>query len=381
MTDVCLIVEHSYPHRSGGVSEAVDDLIRTLPDTGFSVLHLHDPAEAPVGWAYARPANLVEVVTAPAGAAAADAVPDAAVLHALCAGEASDAAAGAARRRGVPFVLTEHGLAWHEAQIGIVGCKPFRMRPRPTPADLAGVREQVARAYSGAHAITTVCAHNARQQARWGAPPERLRVIPNGVARRDAAAPSSPGGPVTIGLVGRVVPVKDVATFLRACRLVADAGLDARFEVVGPLDHDPGYVADCRALVAEMGLDELVTFAGEVPRATWPDRLDVVVLTSVSEAQPLALLEAMAAGRPVVSTAVGGCPELIGGRRPAGILTPPRDARATADALLRLVADPGLRARLGAAGRRRARTDHSPERLARAYGDLYSEMAGRRVAR
>jgi glycosyltransferase involved in cell wall biosynthesis len=98
----------------------------------------------------------------------------------------------------------------------------------------------------------------------------------------------------------------------------------------------------------------------------------VLCLTSVSEAQPLVVLEAMAAGLPVVCTAAGGCAELVGG---AGIVTVPCAPHATANALLRLCADRELRQRLGSAGRVRARERHDPDAVHRAYGRLYAELA------
>ena len=379
MTDVCLTVESSYPYRTGGVSEAVDDLVRSLPDVSFSVVHLHDPDEAPGTLAYAPPANVNHVLASPIGAAASRPVPDALVYHALCTGAASEVAAASARERDAAFVLTEHGLAWHEARLGIVGCKPFRHRPRPGHDVLGLLRRQVPSAYERADAITTVCGHNARRQIAWGADARRVAVVPNAVAERPV--PVVADRPLTVGLVGRVVEVKDVGTFLRACRLVADQRDDVRFEVIGPLDHDPSYVDRCQALAGELDLGRRLRFVGAESRTRWPERLDVAVLTSVSEASPLVLLEAMAAGRPTVSTAVGGCGELIGGDRPAGLLTRPRDPRATAAAILRLAADPALRLRLGAEGRRRAGRRHHPDAVAAAHRRLYERVSERGRAR
>ncbi len=92
----------------------------------------------------------------------------------------------------------------------------------------------------------------------------------------------------------------------------------------------------------------------------------------MSEAQPLALLEAMGAGIPVVATDVGGCRALVRG---AGLVVAPASPRATADALLRLLGDPALRTRLGAAGRARVAARHRPEALASAYSRIYEEAA------
>jgi glycosyltransferase involved in cell wall biosynthesis len=384
MNDVCLVLEGSYPDVTGGVSAWVDRLVRGLGDVSFAVAHLSAedaPAPTPV---YAPPRNLAGVTrvaldperAAPAPAEAGG-LPAARVYHALCTGAASALAARAAAERGRPFLLTEHGLAWHEAALGIVGCKPNRAPARPRPHELrerAGALAALAReAYAAADVVTSVCTANVRAQVAAGAPPARVRAIPNAAP---AAAPSArterEGEPFRVGLVGRVVAVKDVATFLRAAAIVAAELPHCEFVVIGPLDHDPAYARACRRLAAELEIGEQVTFTGETDPAPWYARLDALALTSVSEAQPLALLEAMAAGVPVLASAVGGCPELVAG---AGLLVRPRDPAAVAAALLALAADPSLRARLGAAGRARALARHAPARVHAAYRTLYARAA------
>jgi glycosyltransferase involved in cell wall biosynthesis len=274
-------------------------------------------------------------------------------------------------------VLSEHGLAWHEAALGIVACKPHRHPERLDRAELrrrAGAVAAMARqAYGAADVVTSVCAVNRRAQIVAGAAPGRSRVVANPApplaptARRERADRT-----FRVGLVGRVVAIKDIATFLRAAAIVAAERADCEFAVIGPLDHEPEYARRCRALAAELEIADQVTFTGETDPDKWYGRLDAVALTSLSEAQPLALLEAMAAGLPVVATAVGGCPELVGD---AGLLVPPRDHEAAARALLRLADEPALRSRLGAAGRTRAGGVHAPERFQAAYRDLYAGLA------
>jgi glycosyltransferase involved in cell wall biosynthesis len=363
--DVCLIVEGSYPYLTGGVSAWVDGLVRGLDDVRFIVAHLRDDAApAPV---YRVPDSVSVVDVAPG-----EALPDASAYHALSTGAAGVAGARAAAERGAPFLLTEHGLAAREAALGIVGCKPGRRPPGADPLELrmhAGeIAAQAREAYAAADAIVSVCDANARAQVRAGAPRERVRVVPNGVAASDAQPRE--GDAFRVGFVGRVVPVKDLATFLRAAATVAVQRPRSEFVIVGPTDHDTGYVERCRRLAAELEIGPQVTFTGEADPGEWYPRLDVVALTSVSEAQPLVLLEAMAAGRPVVTTAVGGCAELAAG---AGFIVPPRDPAAAARALLALADDPALRRRLGAAGRERARSQHHPAAFARSYRRLYAE--------
>ena len=357
MIDVTLVVEGGYPFTVGGVSEWTGRLVAGLPDVSFAVASLRQPDEPERTPAYELPANVERV----AEIESASELPEARVYHARSTGAAGAFAARAAAERGSRFVLSEHGLAWLEARLGISACKP-----RSAPQDSVLVDAQTGDAYAQAHAITAVCAANARLQER--AARRAVRVIQNAVPL--VPERHSEPGPPLVGFVGRVVPIKDVATFLRACRLVADEFLGSRFVVVGPLGHVPGYARRCRELAGRLGLD--VAFTGETDPGPWYERLDVLVLTSRSEAQPLVALEAMAAGVPVVATDVGGCRELLAG---AGLVTPVASPSATAAAVVRLLRDEQLRMQLVAAGRARVAGQHEPSRMLRAFHELYEAAA------
>jgi polysaccharide biosynthesis protein PelF len=361
MSDVALVVEGSYPYVTGGVSAWTQRLIEGLPDVSFSVVNLGEGGTP----RYARPANLVEIVDLPVDDETGPVVgelPDALVYHALATGTAGAGAAAAAAERGRPFLLSEHGLAWLEARLGIVGCKG----PKGV-VDAPRVEAQARRAYRDARAVTAVCAWSAARQRDLGA--RDARVIHNAAPRIGSDVERDPGAPL-IGFVGRVVAVKDVLTFLAACRLVGDELPAARFVVVGPLDHDPDYAARCTAHADALGIE--VRFTGATDPAAWYPHLDALVLTSRSEAQPLVALEAMAAGIPVVATAVGGCPELLAGR---GLVTRPGDPSATAAAVLRLLRDVALRSRLVTAARRRVEQEHDADAMLAAFASLYEAAA------
>lgn len=391
MVDVCLLVEGSYPYVTGGVAQWVDDLTKAMPDVSFGVAHVR-PEEAPrLAPAYEPRTDIditcidVEDRTVVPERGLEDRLPDARVYHATSTGSAGELARRAAAARGAGLALTEHGLAWRDIVMSPKWPKP----PKPPKshhvrADLDRVitREQLERLgadavrlardlYAEAGAVTSVCTVNAAAQAAAGAPRERLRVIPNPVAAPDAAAAVPADGFLT-AFVGRVAPEKELETYLRACALVAAELPGAEFAVVGPLDQDPTYADACLSLAASLELGEAVRFTGETDPAPWYARMDVLALTSRTEAQPLVALEAMAAGVPVVATDVGGCRETIAD---AGLLCRPRDPRATADAILRLAHDELLRARLAAAGRRRTAERHDPQRVYGAYRELYDRLA------
>lgn len=385
MFDVCLVTEGTYPHTIGGVSSWIHDHLGGLPELSFSVVHLRDGGDGATSPRYRPSAHvaLLELELDPERDEPApglpERLPDARVYHGLATGAAGAVAARAAATRGRPFLLTEHGLAWREAAMGITACKPTRTPTPGVPHErvAAAVRAMACASYRDADAVTSVCATNSSLQRRAGAPAGRQRLTPNAAASSDAPEPPV-AGPLRVGFVGRVVRVKDVETFVRACALAASELPAAEFVVIGPLDHEPAYVERCRELATELGLGERLRFCGERHPAAAPERLDLLVLTSLSEAQPRVALEAMAAGVVVVATDVGGCAELVHGLDaadraggPAGVLTPVRSPRATADAIVSLARDPDRRARLGAAGRRRVKSRYAPDRVQAGWRELY----------
>src|SRR5690606_24470193 len=130
-----------------------------------------------------------------------------------------------------------------------------------------------------------------------GAPEERTRIIGNGVQLerfRRAREARAEAIPRVIGLIGRIVPIKDVKTFVRAIQLVARELPDVEGWIIGSSEEDPAYEDECRALAASLGVGERVRFLGHQSVVDVLPKLGLLMLTSISEAQPLAILEAFA---------------------------------------------------------------------------------------
>jgi glycosyltransferase involved in cell wall biosynthesis len=209
-----------------------------------------------------------------------------------------------------------------------------------------------------------------------GYPAERIRVIPNAVpippplpaARRaeldrelDLGA-----GPV-VAVVGRLAPVKAPHRFLEAAALVAAAEPAARFLVVG----DGPLRAQLERTARDLRLD--VTFTGAVPDArALIANADVMVVSSDSEGQSIATLEALAAGTPVVSTPVSGMPGLLGGG--AGVIAADFSPETLAAAIRALVQDPARRTQMGAIGARLVREHFSADAMVDAYERRYRAL-------
>ncbi len=208
----------------------------------------------------------------------------------------------------------------------------------------------------------------------------KLAVIPNGVdLARFEALPSVEATRAELGVpqpcplvafLARLEPQKDPATFLQAAARVAERAPSARFLVIGGGTLEGVLRREARAL----GLGSRVVFTG--PRDDAPRLLaasDVLVLTSLKEGMSNAIMEAMAAGRPVVATQVGGNAQLVEDGR-TGFLVPPRDPEATARAICRVLEAPDLARSLGERARRRVAERFSVEAMVQATDRLYGEL-------
>lgn len=211
--------------------------------------------------------------------------------------------------------------------------------------------------------------------------PETSHVVPLGLDLAQFAQHAEPkaGARATLGIpddafvtsiVARLVPIKGHEVFLDAARRLRERHPRAIFLVVGGGDR----AVELRDLARQMGLGEAVRFLGwRADLATIYRASDAVVLTSRNEGSPVALIEAMAAGVAVVSTAVGGVPDVIT-HGEDGLLTSIDDAAGVAAALDRLATDPGLRAALGAAAQARVLARYSADRLLRDTDALYTTL-------
>ena len=180
-----------------------------------------------------------------------------------------------------------------------------------------------------------------------------------------------------VGIVARLVPIKAHEVFLDAAARIAERVPACRFVVVG----DGERRAALEALAARSGLGERVHFLGwRADLARIHADLDVMLLTSRNEGSPVALIEAMAAGLPVVATAVGGVPDLVE-EGVHGHLAAMDDAAALADATTALLADPARRRALGVAGRARVLARHGAARLVADVDRVYAEELAARAGR
>lgn len=324
-------------------------------------------------------------------------IPPARCYHAVSTGFAGLLGARLAAETGRPLILSEHGIYTNERRIELAMAEWLHRKPELSLApdkpgrDLRdlwiGAFEGCARlTYAAADPVITLYRGNQMLQLRDGAAQKRLRVIPNGIdaeAYATLGRDTAPRAP-TIGLIGRVVPIKDIKTFIRAAALLRRVIPAIQVEVLGPQEEDAIYAAECAALVEELGLVGTVHLRGRVQVKEWLPRLDVHVLTSISEAQPLTILEAGAAGVPCVATDVGSCREMIEGDPdgpdaelgPGGAVVPVADPAATARAIAALLTDPAWHARAAQAMQARIRMRYIKADCDGAYAGIYAQAMG-----
>jgi glycosyltransferase involved in cell wall biosynthesis len=180
---------------------------------------------------------------------------------------------------------------------------------------------------------------------------------------------------LVVGYVGRFVAIKDLPTLVRAFARVVAQRPDAVLLLVGDGENR----AEISALVAALTLQKQVHLVGWIDDLTrLYATIDICALSSLNEGTPVAVIEAMAAAKAVVATRVGGVVDVVDHER-TGLLVPPQNPAALADAILRLAAAPGERSRMGAAGRRAA--EHfSPRRLVEDIDTLYTTALAQKRA-
>jgi glycosyltransferase involved in cell wall biosynthesis len=272
------------------------------------------------------------------------------VLHAhLYASEV--AAAVAVAGSGVPLVFTEHTEG------------PWRGRAARVASALAYARAR--------HVVGVSDAIHTQLRRRFRISAQRTSFVPTAIVPGARPADRHTGDSLVVGRVARLTPEKGVDVFVRAAAQLAPRFPRAHFIVVGDGPLRP----ELEELATSLGLDGRLQFLGERSDAReLLSQFDVMAACSVSDGSPLVVLEAMAAGVPVVASAVGGIPRQFDDGR-EGLLVAPGDDAALAHAVGRLLADEATRRRMSAAARRRAALQFSHEALVERMLHIYAQAA------
>jgi glycosyltransferase involved in cell wall biosynthesis len=275
-------------------------------------------------------------------------------------------------RFGTPVVMSEHGIYLREQYLALLDKKA----PYAVKVLMLGFSRALAGAgYLIADALAPHSSYNRRWQLQNGGDPDRMWTMYNGVEPEAfPVAEREPDHP-TLVFMGRINPLKDVHTLIRAFAHVRTRMPNARLRIFGAAQPaDVQYAKSCQRLINDLGLSGSAAMEGSVESpVTAYHAATVVALTSVSEGFPVTIVEAMACGRPMVATNVGGVSEAIAD---AGIVVAPQDYMAVANACVTLLGDDDLRHRMAKAARSRVLRLFTLGESLDAYRRLYDHLTG-----
>jgi len=325
-------------------------------------------------------------------------MPKVKLLHSPSTGYAGFLGSLAAYDKKLPFILTEHGIYTRERKIDMLTAdwidfkKPSLLKQ---PEEANYIQQMWVRfferigefTYAKADAILSLYSGARDIQVQFGAPQDKTEVIPNAVDvdELNALLEKRPEGvPQVITLIGRVVSIKDIKTFIRAMRITINAIPEAEAWIVGPMDEDEEYALECQNMAESLGIKDNVKFMGFQNIKDILPCSGLQTLTSISEGMPLVILEGFAAGVPCIATDVGSCYDLIKGGLneedialgSAGEITGIANPTALATEYIRYLKDEKLWKKAQAVALERVDRFYRQETFFKAYKDIYEkEMA------
>lgn len=329
-------------------------------------------------------------------------IPEAKLYHASSTGYSGLFLTFAKLRTGKPCLLTEHGIYTNERRIEITLAEWLHDEKSMDLVVDAVKEEQILDrvlkdywidtfygysklCYQAADKIITLFDGNQEFQIADGAEKSKMLVIPNGVdIAKYGSIVLTPQETPIVALIGRVVPIKDIKSFIHSIDLLKKKGAKFKALIIGPYQEDPEYYKECMQLVSQLKLEDLITFTGKVNIQEYLPKIHLIVLTSISESQPLVILEAGAAGIPCVATDAGCCGELIYGKAnespalgPGGALSPLYNATSIADNIYELLTNKTYYDYCSKAIKKRIATYYDINDVTAKYRDLYDHYLGR----
>lgn len=307
-------------------------------------------------------------------------LPKADLYHCVCTGYAGVIGSMAKYIYGSRLLISEHGIYTREREEELVRAQWVEGIYKNIWIDQ--FRKMSLLAYESADLVTSLYGYARGLQLELGCPIEKTVVIPNGVSVEKLQ--DIPGkrdedeGKIHVGAIVRVAPIKDIKTMIQAFSFAKEQEPALKLWIMGPWEEEKEYARECFELLELMEISDIV-FTGKVDIREYMGRMDMTILTSISEGQPLVLLESFAAHKPVIATNVGNCEELILGEEdtfgPAGIVTHIMNVEEIAQAILKLARDEKLRLEMGEHGYKRVADGYRIEKMQNAYKNIYRDFA------
>ncbi len=302
-------------------------------------------------------------------------VPEADVYHCTATGYSGVIGSLGKHLYNKPLVITEHGIYSREREEEIIKADWVKGYFKDVWIHYFYALSRCA--YEHADQVITLFNRNKEIQIELGCDADKISIVPNGVKTElfvELQGKPAEEQAIHIGALVRVVPIKDIKTMLHSFAVVKEEVPGAKLYIMGPYSEDQAYYEECLQTVEILKLED-VYFTGEVQVREHIGRMDILMLTSISEGQPLVVLEGMAAGKPFVTTDVGSCKELLLGREDdfgeAGIVVPVMHYEQIGQAVIDLCRDEPRRLAMGDAGRRRVGSNYRHEQFIQAYRQIY----------
>ena len=308
-------------------------------------------------------------------------MPKADLYHCVATGYAGVLGSMAKEFYGGGLLISEHGIYTREREEELIKAtwvtgvyKNFWIEQFRKMSNLA---------YDRADLVTSLYEHARELQHELGCPTDKTVITHNGVdMSRFVDIPGKTAEDenfINIGAVLRVTPIKDVKTMIQAFSYAKKRAPKIKLWIMGAWDEDEAYAQECFDLVESLGEKDIV-FTGQVNVTDYLGRMDMTILTSISEGQPLVVLESFAAHKPVITTDVGNCRELIYGEDgddlgQAGILTHIMNLDEIANAIVELAASSQLRRKMGEVGYQRVKAKYQIESMRQQYAQIYQDFA------
>ena len=314
-------------------------------------------------------------------------IPKADIYHCVSTGYAGVLGGMAKHLYGCPLMISEHGIYTREREEEIL--KATWVGGVYKSIWIDQFRKMSKLAYDSADIVTSLYAHAGKLQEQIGCPKNKIVITPNGITVENfeniPLKNEDEKKYIQIGAVLRVAPIKDVKTLIQAFSYAKEKVPELKLFIMGPVDEDPEYVHECYDLVRDLRVKDVV-FTGRINTRDYLGRMDFTILTSISEGQPLTILESFAAHKPVIATDVGDCKGLVYGEEgdtfgDAGIITHIMNTQEISDAIVKLAESEKLRTEMGEVGYKRVCEYFRVEYMKDQYKDLYERLRVMKVER
>ncbi len=308
-------------------------------------------------------------------------LPKADLYHCVATGYSGVIGSMAKTLYGGALLISEHGIYSREREEDII--KANWVQGSYKNIWIEYFKKMSTCAYQTADKVTSLFEYARSLQIELGCPEQKTLITPNGI--EPSRFENIPGkkeednGFFNIGAVLRIAPIKDVKTLINAYHYAKEREPSLKLWIMGPWEEEDPYAKEVFRLVENLKPKDLI-FTGRINVTEYLGRMDATILSSISEGQPLTILEGFAAKCPAIATNVGNCEGLIYGEGDdalgsAGIVVDTMSVAGLSDAMVKLAREPELAKHMGEIGYQRLMNKYQLSQMRETYRQLYKKMA------